>query len=78
MARVTARFNTPAGETVTLHLGGLLSALGGRGSWYECTGCQTWDNVTNWSNKAQADIVDYEATELAAAKHSLTCISKPK
>ncbi|WP_255951571.1 hypothetical protein [Streptomyces odontomachi] len=77
MAKITARYTTPGGGTVTLHTGGLLSALAGRGAWYECTGCQARNNITRWSNRAQADLVDYDATERAASDHANVCRRHP-
>lgn len=77
MAKITARYTTPGGGTVTLHKAGLLSMLAGRGTWYQCTGCRSRNNVTRWSNQAQADLVDDDATERAAADHAATCRRHP-
>jgi hypothetical protein len=79
VAKVTARYGTPGGGTVTLHQGGMLAALAGGGAWYECTGCgPDRFKVTTWSSEAQADLVDYDGTEEAAEQHGNTCRRIPQ
>lgn len=78
MAKEIARYSTPGGGTVTLHHGGLLASLAGNGAWYQCTACPDRINVTNWSNSAQADLVDYDATERAAEEHAAACRRIPR
>jgi hypothetical protein len=34
--------------------------------------------VTNWSNSAQADLVDYDGTEQAAEIHAANCRRNPR
>ncbi|MFI9598907.1 hypothetical protein ACIHCX_03330 [Streptomyces sp. NPDC052043] len=79
MAKTIASYSTPGGGTVTLHAGGLLAGIAGNGRFYRCTGCGPGlFKVTNWSNEAQADLVDYDATERDAAQHARTCHRNPK
>jgi hypothetical protein len=78
VAKEIASYTTPGGGTVTLHHGGLLASLAGNGAWYQCTACPGRTNVTNWSNSAQADLVDYDATERAAETHAANCRRNPR
>lgn len=78
MAKVTARWNSIGGGTVTLHRGGLLAAFNGNGTWFECSGCRVKEKVTSWNSELEDYFVDYDATETAAAQHAFTCLRKPK
>lgn len=79
MAREIARYKTPGGGAVTYHHGGLLASLAGNGAWYECTGCGPGrTTVSQWSNEAQADLVDHAATERAAGTHARNCHQVPR
>jgi hypothetical protein len=79
MAKEIARYTSPGGGTVTLHHGGMFAAIAGSGAWYECTGCGPGRHkVTNWSNSAQADLVDYDGTEQAAEIHAANCRRNPR
>lgn len=78
MAKVTAHYNTLGGGTVTLHRGGVFAALNGNGTWFECTGCRAKEKVTRWDSEVSDYLVDYDATETAAAQHAFTCLRKPK
>lgn len=79
MAKVSNRYTTPGGGTVTLHEGGLLAAIAGSGRWYECTGCGAGRvKVTKWSNEAQVELIDYDGTEQAAERHANMCRRVPK
>jgi len=79
VAKEVARYTTPGGGTVSLHRGGMLAAIAGSGAWYQCSGCGPGRfKVTSWSNSAQADLVDYDATRRDAEQHASSCRRVPK